>query len=93
MMVNRFDGIGIALDESVRSVCEGKRIGIAFSGGMDSGLLAALASKYANRSRATLAVLEIRSMSPQERNSLENSDFPGCTAGSERTTSKIPSEN
>ena len=28
-------------------MCEGKRVGIAFSGGMDSGLIAALASKYA----------------------------------------------
>ena len=36
-----------AIDDSVRKVCEGKRVGIAFSGGMDSGLLAALASKYA----------------------------------------------
>ncbi len=36
-----------ALDGSVRSACEGKRVGVAFSGGMDSGLLAALASRYA----------------------------------------------
>ena len=35
------------IDDSVRKVCEGKRVGVAFSGGMDSGLLAALASKYA----------------------------------------------
>ena len=46
-MANRYDGIGTALEQSVRSMCEDKRVGIAFSGGMDSGLLAALASKYA----------------------------------------------
>ena len=45
--MTRYDGLCEALDESVRSVCENKRVGIAFSGGMDSGLLAALASKYA----------------------------------------------
>ena len=45
--MTRYDGLCKALDESVRSVCENKRVGIAFSGGMDSGLLAALASKYA----------------------------------------------
>ena len=39
--------LGKAIEESVRSACEDKRVGIAFSGGMDSGLLAALASKYA----------------------------------------------
>ena len=43
----KYEEIGKAIEESVRSVCEGKRVGIAFSGGMDSGLLAALASKYA----------------------------------------------
>ena len=43
----RYEALGKALEESVRKVTEGKRVGIAFSGGMDSGLLAALASKYA----------------------------------------------
>ena len=43
----RYEALGKALEESVRKVSEGKRVGIAFSGGMDSGLLAALASKYA----------------------------------------------
>ena len=42
-----YEELGKTIEESVRSVCEGKRVGIAFSGGMDSGLLAALASKYA----------------------------------------------
>lgn len=39
--------LGRALEESVRSSCEGKRVAIAFSGGLDSGMVAALASKYA----------------------------------------------
>lgn len=39
--------LGRALEESVRSYCEGKRVAIAFSGGLDSGMVAALASKYA----------------------------------------------
>ena len=43
----KYEALGNALEESVRKVSEGKRAGIAFSGGMDSGLLAALASKYA----------------------------------------------
>ena len=43
----RYEALGRALEESVRKVTEGKRVGVAFSGGMDSGLLAALASKYA----------------------------------------------
>ena len=43
----KYEALGNALEESVRKVSEGKRVGIAFSGGMDSGLLAALASKYA----------------------------------------------
>ena len=42
-----YEGLGKAIEESVRSSCEGKRVGIAFSGGLDSGLIAALASKYA----------------------------------------------
>ena len=42
-----YEELGKAMEESVRKVCEDKRVGIAFSGGMDSGLLAALASKYA----------------------------------------------
>jgi len=43
----RYEGLGMAIEESVRRSCEGKRVGIAFSGGMDSGLLAALAKRYA----------------------------------------------
>ena len=43
----KYEELGRAIEESVRRSCEGKRVGIAFSGGMDSGLLAALAKKYA----------------------------------------------
>jgi asparagine synthase (glutamine-hydrolysing) len=43
----KYEELGKALEESVRKSCEGKRVGVAFSGGMDSGLVAALASKYA----------------------------------------------
>lgn len=43
----KYEELGIAIEESVRRACEGKRVGVAFSGGMDSGLIAALASKYA----------------------------------------------
>ncbi len=45
--MSRYEALGNAIEESVRRSCEGKRVGIAFSGGMDSGLLAALASRYA----------------------------------------------
>ena len=42
-----YERLGRAIDDSVRRMCEGKRVGIAFSGGLDSGLVAALASRYA----------------------------------------------
>ncbi len=45
--MERYAGLGRALDDAVRRSCEGKEVGVAFSGGMDSGLLAALAAKYA----------------------------------------------
>ncbi len=43
----KYEELGRAIEESVKRVSEGKRVGVAFSGGMDSGLIAALASKYA----------------------------------------------
>ena len=43
----KYEALGNAIEESVRKACKGKEVGIAFSGGMDSGLLAALAKKYA----------------------------------------------
>ena len=42
-----YEQLSRSIEKSVRSLCEGKRVGIAFSGGMDSGLVAALASRYA----------------------------------------------
>lgn len=43
----KYTELGRAIEDSVRTLCEGKRVGVAFSGGMDSGLVAALAKKYA----------------------------------------------
>ena len=43
----KYEELGKAIEDSIRLACEGKRVGIAFSGGMDSGLVAALASRYA----------------------------------------------
>ena len=43
----KYEAIGKALEEAVRKACEGKEVAVAFSGGMDSGLVAALAKKYA----------------------------------------------
>ncbi len=38
----KYEELCRAIEEAVRKACEGKRIGVAFSGGMDSGLVAAL---------------------------------------------------
>ena len=43
----KYEELGRAIEESVRRACEGNEIAVAFSGGMDSGLIAALAKKYA----------------------------------------------
>ncbi|MGI5964622.1 MAG: asparagine synthase-related protein [Candidatus Methanomethylophilaceae archaeon] len=43
----RYADIRDALVESVKEKVEGKEIGVAFSGGLDSGLVAAVAEKYA----------------------------------------------
>lgn len=40
--------LGEALEDSVRRSCQGKNVAVAFSGGIDSGLIAAAASKYAD---------------------------------------------
>ena len=42
-----YGSLSKVLEESIRSACEGKHVGIAFSGGLDSGLVAAVASRYA----------------------------------------------
>lgn len=46
-MTSRYEALGQAIESAVRDACEGKEVGVAFSGGMDSGLVAALAKKYA----------------------------------------------
>ena len=43
----KYEELGRAIEESVRNACKGKEVAVAFSGGMDSGLIAALAKKYA----------------------------------------------
>jgi asparagine synthase (glutamine-hydrolysing) len=45
--MSKYEGLGRAIEDSVRKACEGKDVGVAFSGGMDSGIVAALASRYA----------------------------------------------
>ena len=40
-------GLAEAIDGAVRRMTEGRRVAVAFSGGLDSGLVSALASKYA----------------------------------------------
>ena len=45
--MSRYEALGNAIESAVRKACEGKEVGVAFSGGMDSGLVAALAKKYA----------------------------------------------
>ena len=47
MPSSQYDSLGKAVEEAVRRSCEGKEAAVAFSGGMDSGLFAALASRYA----------------------------------------------
>lgn len=46
-MPPRYGDIGDALDLFIRTKVEGKDVGVAFSGGLDSGLVAAIASRYA----------------------------------------------
>lgn len=43
----KYGGIGDALTESVKEKVGGKEIGVAFSGGLDSGLVSAIAKDYA----------------------------------------------
>lgn len=43
----KYEELGRAIEESVRKASMGKEVAVAFSGGMDSGLVAALAKQYA----------------------------------------------
>ena len=45
--MSRYEALGNAIESAVRKACEGKEVGVVFSGGMDPGLIAALAKKYA----------------------------------------------
>ena len=46
-MTLRYGDLGPTLEAFIRRNVEGKDVGVAFSGGLDSGLVAAIASKYA----------------------------------------------
>ena len=46
-MPQRYGDLGDALETFIKNNVEGKNVGVAFSGGMDSGIVAALASRYA----------------------------------------------
>ena len=46
-MAPRYDRLGRSLEETIRNAVSGKNVGVAFSGGLDSGLVAAIASRYA----------------------------------------------
>ena len=43
----RYGDLGPTLEHFIKRNVEGKNVGVAFSGGLDSGLVAAIASKYA----------------------------------------------
>lgn len=43
----RYGELAEAIESAIRNASEGKRVGVAFSGGLDSGLVACIASKYA----------------------------------------------
>ena len=42
-----FQRLNDSIEEAVRKGCEGRRVGVACSGGLDSGLVSALAKRYA----------------------------------------------
>lgn len=46
-MEYKYPALADAIRDSVRRASEGRRVGVAFSGGLDSGLISCLASEYA----------------------------------------------
>ena len=46
-MAPSYEELGHALENFIKKNVEGKSVGVAFSGGMDSGIVAAVAAKYA----------------------------------------------
>lgn len=50
-MTFRYAELESAITDSVRRMCEGKRVAVAFSGGLDSGLVAAIAREHAESVR------------------------------------------
>ena len=44
------------LDRSVKNIVEGRKVAIMFSGGLDSGVLAAISAKYADTFLYTVGV-------------------------------------
>ena len=46
-MAPSYEELGLALENFIKKNVEGKSVGVAFSGGMDSGIVAAVAAKYA----------------------------------------------
>lgn len=47
-MSYRYEGLRDSIVKAVKDDCEGKDVGVAFSGGLDSGLVAAIAKDYAD---------------------------------------------
>ena len=47
-MTFRYSDLEDAIVDSVRRGSEGRRVGVAFSGGLDSGLVSALAKEFAD---------------------------------------------
>lgn len=50
-MTFRYTELETAITDSVKSMCKGKRVAVAFSGGLDSGLVAAIAKEHAESVR------------------------------------------
>ena len=45
--MKKHEELAESIESSIKKCCEGKRVGVSFSGGLDSGLVSAIASKYA----------------------------------------------